>query len=75
MATIFSNRNISLLLFIIITLFLGASFNVHVGPESFENEEEGEEVEEGSNMTSMQGMQGSMTPTPSMMQMGSMPKM
>ena len=37
MATIFSNRNISLLLLIIIALFLGASFNVHVGPESFED--------------------------------------
>ena len=37
--TIFSNRNISLMLFILIVLFLGASFNVHVGPEHFENGE------------------------------------
>lgn len=69
MATIFSNRNISLLLFIIIALFLGASFNVHVGPESFGDSEDDEEG-------SVSNMPRSMTPTPSMTpsmtQMGSM---
>jgi hypothetical protein len=67
MATIFSNRNISLLLFIIITLFLGAAFNVHVGPESFG--EDYEKNEEGSNMTPTPSMMKTTT-SPSMMQMG-----
>jgi hypothetical protein len=64
MATIFSNRNISLLLFIIIALFLGASFNVHVGPESFA---EGNDEEEDPTATTNPMMQlGPMPTTPTM---------
>ena len=32
---ILSPRNVSLFVFILVVLFLGATFNVHVGPESF----------------------------------------
>jgi hypothetical protein len=34
-SSIFSARNISLLVFILVVLFLGATFDVKVGPESF----------------------------------------
>ena len=43
-SSVFSARNITLIVFILVVLFLGATFQVHVGPESFEelmkNEEE-----------------------------------
>jgi hypothetical protein len=32
---ILSPRNVTLFVFILVVLFLGATFNVHVGPESF----------------------------------------
>ena len=35
--SIFSARNVTLLVFILVVLFLGATFDVKVGPESFEN--------------------------------------
>jgi hypothetical protein len=68
MATIFSNRNISLLLFIIIALFLGASFNVHVGPESFaEGASRSYDEEEDPTATTNPMMQlGPMPTTPTM---------
>ena len=34
-SSIFSTRNVTLLAFILIVLFLGTAFNVKVGPESF----------------------------------------
>ena len=34
-SSIFSARNVSLLVFILVVLFLGATFDVKVGPESF----------------------------------------
>jgi len=34
-SSIFSARNISLLVFILVVLFVGAAFDVKVGPESF----------------------------------------
>jgi hypothetical protein len=36
-SSIFSARNVSLLVFILVVLFLGATFDVKVGPESFES--------------------------------------
>ena len=35
LSTILSPRAITLLVFILVVLFLGATFNVQVGPESF----------------------------------------
>jgi hypothetical protein len=35
-SSIFSARSISLLVFILVVLFLGAAFDVKVGPESFD---------------------------------------
>ena len=34
-SSIFSGRNVTLLLFILVVLFLGSTFDVHVGPETF----------------------------------------
>jgi hypothetical protein len=34
-SSIFSARNVTLLVFILVVLFLGATFDVKVGPESF----------------------------------------
>ena len=36
MSGVFSARNVTLIVFILVVLFLGATFQVHVGPESFE---------------------------------------
>ena len=50
LSSVFSARNITLIVFILVVLFLGATFQVHVGPESFEelmkNEEEEESFED-----------------------------
>lgn len=35
-SNVFSARNVTLFVFILFVLFLGATFNVQVGPESFE---------------------------------------
>ena len=35
--SILSPRNVTLFVFILVVLFLGATFNVQVGPESFED--------------------------------------
>lgn len=35
LSSILSPRAVTLLVFILVVLFLGATFNVHVGPESF----------------------------------------
>ena len=35
-SSIFSPRNVTLLVFILVVLFLGATFDMKVGPESFE---------------------------------------
>ena len=35
-SSILSARNVTLFVFILVVLFLGATFNVQVGPESFE---------------------------------------
>jgi predicted RND superfamily exporter protein len=40
MASVFSNRNIILVLFILVVLFLGAAFNVRLGPENFSNSDD-----------------------------------
>jgi len=37
LSSILSPRAVTLLVFILVVLFLGATFNVHVGPESFGN--------------------------------------
>jgi hypothetical protein len=35
MPNVFSARNVTLFVFILVVLFLGATFNVRLGPESF----------------------------------------
>ncbi len=50
MDSIFSARNVTLFVFILVVLFLGATFSVRLGPESFDGAMSFEEEEEESMM-------------------------
>ena len=56
--SILSARNLSLFAFILVVLFLGATFNVHVGPESFEDAVAKKEVKEGAKPLQKEGLEG-----------------